>query len=131
MIENTAQIITVYLRDDTGSEDGRYSLTLESFAYGKVIIRSGNAAPAFIAAMPEGGPPMTTAFSVRDEQTGQYAATGAIHFIWNPHTESVDVADTASLPTNIAYEPAPTSKTISNSFSLHLTAKRPTDWGFR
>ncbi|MER5777370.1 aminotransferase class V-fold PLP-dependent enzyme [Streptomyces sp. NPDC002039] len=131
VIENTAQIITVYLRDDTGAEDGRYSLTIESFAYGKVTTRSGNPAPAFIATMPKDGPPMTAAFSVRDEQSGQYAATGAIHFIWNPHTESVDVADTTSLPTNISCEPAPTSNATSNGFTLRLRSKHPTDWGFR
>ncbi|MFE3865324.1 pyridoxal-dependent decarboxylase, partial [Streptomyces goshikiensis] len=127
VIEKTAQIITVYLRDDTGSEDGRYSLTIESFAYGKVTTRSGNPASAFIGAMPKDGPPMTAAFSVRDEQSGQYAATGAIHFIWNPGTESVDVADTTDLPTNMACEPA----SVWNSFTLRLRAKHPDDWGFR
>ncbi|MFD4147296.1 pyridoxal-dependent decarboxylase [Streptomyces goshikiensis] len=131
VLEKTAQIITVYLRDGTGSEDGRYSLTIESFAYGKVTTRSGNPASAFIGAMPKDGPPMTAAFSVRDEQSGQYAATGAIHFIWNPGTESVDVADTTDLPTNMACEPASTSKATSNSFTLRLRAKHPDDWGFR
>ncbi|MFE5561701.1 aminotransferase class V-fold PLP-dependent enzyme [Streptomyces sp. NPDC056544] len=127
VIENTAQIITVYLRDDTGSEDGRYSLTIESFAYGKVTTRSGNPASAFIGAIPKGGPPMTAAFNVRDEQTGQYAATGAIHFIWNVRTESVDVADTTDLPTNMACELTSTT----NTFTLRLRAKHPSDWGFR
>ncbi|HUJ80462.1 MAG TPA: hypothetical protein VLW83_01190, partial [Candidatus Acidoferrales bacterium] len=60
---------------------------------------------------------VTTAIYVRDEQTKVYVATGAVYFVWNSQTSSVDVADATNFPANMTYERA-----TPNQFIFHLTS---------
>ncbi len=116
MIESTTLSIAVRLQDDTGAEAGRFSLTVESYEVGRVTTLSGDPEFALVGTMPADGPPVTTAIYVRDEQTFQYAAPGAVYFVWNPETKAVDVADATNFPANMSYERA-----SPNQFIFHLT----------
>ena len=117
VIESTTLSIGVRLQDDTGAEPGRYSLVVESYNIGRVTTLSGDPDFALIGTMPADGPPVTTAIYVRDEQSGAYVATGAVYFVWNSQTRSVDIADATNFPANMTYERA-----TSNQFIFHLAS---------
>ena len=117
VIESTTLSIGVRLQDDTSAEPGRYSLTVESYDIGRVTTLSGDPDFALIGTMPADGPPVTTAIYVRDEQTKVYVATGAVYFVWNSQTSSVDVADATNFPANMTYDRA-----TPNQFIFHLTS---------
>lgn len=119
VIESTTLSIAVRLQDDTGAEAGRFNLTVNSYEVGTVTTPSGNPEFALVGTMPADGPPVTTAIYVRDVPTGEYLASGAIYFVWNPETRAVDVADATNFPANMNYERA-----SPNQFTFHLTSAR-------
>ncbi|WP_063014075.1 hypothetical protein [Nocardia kruczakiae] len=104
VVDRRTEGISVRLRDDTGAAEGRYSLKVVSYEVGEVTTLSGDSVFRLVGSMPYDGPPVTTAFYIRDEQTFEYLAIGAIHFVWNPATKAVDIADQANLPGNVACE---------------------------
>ncbi|MFD6356934.1 beta/gamma crystallin domain-containing protein [Nocardia tengchongensis] len=117
VVEKTTLAIAVRLQDDTGAAPERYSLKVVSYEVGEITTHSGDPEYALVGFMPAGGPPVTTAIYVRDEQTGEYAAIGSVYFVWNPQTSAVDVSDETNFPKNMTYERAG-----SNQFTFHLTA---------
>ncbi|MFE3026119.1 beta/gamma crystallin domain-containing protein [Nocardia tengchongensis] len=119
VVEKTTLAIAVRLQDDTGAAPGRYSLKVVSYEVGEITTPSGDPEYALVGFMPAGGPPVTTAIYVRNEQTGEFVAIGSVYFVWNPQTSAVDVADETNFPENMTYERAG-----SNRFTFHLTATR-------
>lgn len=109
--------IAIRLEDATGAAPGSYSLTAESYQVGRITVPSGDPEYGLIGIMPVDGPPVTTAIYVRDEQPGhgQFVATGAIYFIWNGATGTIDVADQTNFPANMDYQRAD-----RNKFTLRL-----------
>jgi len=109
--------IAVRLEDATGAAPGSYSLTAESYQVGRITVPSGDPDFGLIGIMPVDGPPVTTAIYVRDEQPGhgQYVATGAIYFVWNGATGTIDVADQTNFPANMDCQRAD-----RNKFTLRL-----------
>jgi DUF2075 family protein len=104
VVADTTLPIAARLDDNTGAPTGQRSLTLISHQVGQITVRSGEPDFHLVGIMPAAGPPVTTAIHVRDEQTGEYLATGSIYFAWNADTKSIDVADETNLPTNVTYE---------------------------
>jgi hypothetical protein len=117
VVESTTLPIAVRLQDLTGAPAGRYSLKAASYDVGDTIVRSGDAEYGLVGVMPEDGPPVTTAIYVRDEHSGVYVAVGAIYFVWNSDTKSIDVADASNVPENLDY-----SRDGRNQFTFKLTA---------
>ncbi|WP_330348976.1 beta/gamma crystallin domain-containing protein [Streptomyces sp. NBC_00582] len=103
VVDSTTLPIAVRLEDLTGAPDGRFSLKIDSYDVGTIIVHSGDPEYGLVGVMPEDGPPVTTAIYVRNEQSGEYVATGAIHFVWNAGTKSIDVADATNFPENMEY----------------------------
>jgi Membrane binding len=119
VVEKTTLAIAVRLQDDTGGAPGRYSLKVVSYQVGEVTTYSGDPDYALVGFMPAGGPPVTTAIYVRDQQPEfDYVAIGSVYFAWNPETKAVDVADQTNFPENMTYE-----QTGSNLFTFHLTSR--------
>jgi hypothetical protein len=116
VVESTTLPIAVRLQDLTGAPTGRYSLKAASYDVGDTIVRSGDPEYGLVGVMPEDGPPVTTAIYVRDEHSGVYVAVGAIYFVWNSDTKSIDVADASNVPENLDY-----SRDGRNQFTFKLT----------
>ncbi|MBW8801423.1 MAG: hypothetical protein JF597_50155 [Streptomyces sp.] len=116
VVESTTLPIVVRLQDLTGAPARRYSLKIASYDVGDTIAYSGDPEYGLVGVMPEDGPPVTTAIYVRDEHSGVYVAVGAIYFVWNSSTKSIDVADASNVPENLDY-----SRDGRNQFTFKLT----------
>ncbi|WP_326655004.1 beta/gamma crystallin domain-containing protein [Streptomyces sp. NBC_01750] len=114
---DTTLPIAVRLEDLTGGQNRQYSLKVDSFEVGQILVYSGDLEYGLVGIMPEDGPPVTTAIYVRDEQSGNYVATGSVYFAWNGTTKSVDVADETNFPDNMRYK-----RDGRNQFIFELTA---------
>lgn len=117
VVESTTLPIAVRLQDLTGGPARRYSLKIASYDVGDTIVHSGDPEYGLVGVMPEDGPPVTTAIYVRDEHSGAYVAVGAIYFVWNSSTKSIDVADASNVPENLGY-----SRDGRNQFTFTLTS---------
>jgi hypothetical protein len=117
VIRDTTLPIAVRLEDLTGGQNRQYSLKVDSFEVGQALVYSGDPEYGLVGIMPEDGPPVTTAIYVRDEQSGNYVATGAVHFAWNSTTKSVDIADDTNFPANMEYK-----RDGRNQFIFELTS---------
>ena len=103
VVDSTTLPIAVRIQDLTGAPARAYSMKVNSYDVGDTIVYSGAPEYGLVGVMPEDGPPVTTAIYVRNENSGEYVATGAIHFTWNSGTKSIDVADASNFPENMEH----------------------------
>ncbi|MFJ9371375.1 beta/gamma crystallin domain-containing protein [Nocardia sp. NPDC101769] len=100
--------IRVGLVDQTG-QPRRCSLTVESQELGSRVT-VGFREEALLGSMPADGSRVTLAVCLRDEDSGEYVATGALHLVWRDSDSSVRIDDATNCPPNLAPYVQPTNR---------------------
>lgn len=122
VLSEDTRVIAFQFKDSTGGAARRYSLKVNAADIGEILIHSNDGDEfKLVGTMPEGGPPVTTAIYVRDEQTGVYIATGSVFFQWNPGTKQVDIVSQENFPSQLKHE-----RNDASRFIITLTSNVPT-----